>query len=165
MADNTNEPRGARPCGRVTAIHPYYGATAARILPGDFVTLRADGVAIVATAGVTQLLGVAASYKSSTYTTVLVYDDPDQQFLIQDDGGGTTSLSSAKFGLNGDIVATASNGTTLKSRHTFDRNPIATTAANLRILGLSANQATGKYQEVRVVINEHGWAKKLTGVV
>lgn len=165
MADNSNTPFGLIPAQPIRSAHWYEaGATAAAIYPGDVVAIRADGKLAVAAAGGTQLVGVAGSYKSATYATVLVYDDPDQVFLVQDDGAGTTSLATSKIGLNGDIVATVGNSTSLKSRQTFDRNPIAASTANLRLIGITANQATGKYQVVQVVINEH-FHKKLTGVV
>ena len=165
MADNTNAPFGLIPAVPIRGAHWYAaGATAAAVYPGDVVVVRADGKVAVAAAGGTQVIGVAGSYKSATYSTLLVWDDPDQQFLIQDDGAGTTSLATSKIGLNADIVATAGNATVLKSRQTFDRNPIATTTAQLRLLGIQANQATGKYQVVRVAINEH-FLKKLTGTV
>lgn len=159
-----DEPRGLIPCGRILSIHDYDGSTAARIVPGDLVAMRADGRAIVATAGSTQLLGVAASYKSATYTTVAVYDDPDQQFFIQDDGSGATVLTSTHKGLSGDVIATTSNLTMLKSQHELDRDTaLATTAAQLRILDIVS--ATGANSLLRVVINEHAWSKKTTGVV
>lgn len=162
MADNTNEPRGFRPVGRVV-IHKYVGG-ATIIYPGDMCAMNAGGKVTVAAAGGTQLVGVAASYKAAAGTEVFVYDDPDQVFLGQDDGSGTTAIATARIGLNTDIVATVGNATSMKSRHTVDRNPLGTATANLRILGISANQATGKYQEVAVVINEH-FNKKATGVV
>ena len=165
MADNTNAPFGLIPAQPIRGAHWYAaGATAAAVYPGDVVAVRADGKVAVAAAGGTQLLGVAGSYKSATYSTVLVWDDPDQQFLVMDDGSGATAISTARLGLNSDIVATVGNATVLKSRHTFDRNPAGAGAANLRLLGITANQATGKYQVIRVAINEH-FLKKSTGVV
>ena len=165
MADNNDRPFGFIPAVPIRGAHWYTaGSTAAAIYPGDVVVVRADGKVAVAAAGGTQILGVAGSYKSATYGTVLVWDDPDQQFLVQDDGGGTTSLGTSRLGLNGDIIATAGNGTVLKSRQTFDRNPIAASTAQIRLLDIEANQATGKYQVVRVKINEH-FLSKLTGVV
>ena len=73
---------------------------------------------------------MAANYKSSTYTTVLVYDDPDQQFLVQEDGSGSTAIATSKIGLNFDHVATTGNGTVIKSRHTMKRGGSAATFAH-----------------------------------
>jgi hypothetical protein len=165
MADNTNAPFGFIPANPIRGSHWYVaGATAAAIYPGDVVAVRADGKIGVAAAAGTQLMGVAASYKSATYSTILIWDDPDQQFLCMDDGSGTTAIGTVRIGLNSDIVATVGNGTVLKSRQTFDRNPAGTATAQLRLLGVTANQATGKYQVIRVAINEH-FLKKSTGVV
>lgn len=158
-----NEPKGFIPWGRILSTHEYNGGTAAAIHPGDAVSMRADGVIIVATAGSTQLIGVAVSRKSATYTTVLVYDDPDQQYLVQDDGSGVTVLVSTHLGLNADLVATAANTTHMKSKHQLDRDTIASTAAQLRLLGIVS--VTGANSLCRVVINEHAWAKKFLGVV
>jgi hypothetical protein len=160
-----DEPRGFWPYGRVLSIHQYVGGATA-IYPGDLTAMNSGGKVTVAAAGGTQLVGVAASYKSATGTTVLVYDDPDQQFLVQDDASGSTVIVQSMVGLNFDILATAGNATTIKSRHELKRGGAATTqitdAANLRLLGIKGD--TGANSVCRVVINEHFFAKKTTGI-
>lgn len=159
---NVANPVGAIPCTDVRRITEYTKNTT-KIYPGDFVVLNAQGVAGVAAAGDTSLIGVAANYATAGATKVLVYDDPDQQFYIQDDGVSGT-LAQTSCGLNADLVATAGNATLIRSRHSFDTNNIQTTAANLRLLGFHPDDTIGKYVRCRVVINEHAWAKKTTGL-
>jgi hypothetical protein len=160
---NKNEPKGLLPFGRVLSLHQYVGGATA-IYPGDVAVMNSGGKVTVAAAGGTQIVGVAASYKTATGTTVLVYDDPDQQFTIMDDAGGSTVIIQTHVGLNGDITATVGSATHLKSKHTLKRNTtnLGTADGQLRILGIEG--ATGANSIVRVAINEHFWAKKATGI-
>lgn len=159
-----DEPRGFKPWGRILSTHEYAATASATIAPGDLVKMSPTGLVLAASAGSTQIVGVAASWKKSTGNTVLVYDDPDQQYTVQDDGSGTTVLVTTHIGLSGDILATAANGTLLKSQHELDRDTAyATTSAQIRILGIVS--ATGANSLLRVNINEHAFAKKTTGVV
>lgn len=162
-----DEPRGLIPCGRILSTHEYLATATAAIYPGDAVKMSPSGKVLAASAASTQLVGVAASYKKSTGTTVLVYDDPDQQYFIQDDATGSTVLTTTHIGLNFDLLATAGNGTLLKSQHELARGGAAGTAttdtAQLRLLGIVS--VTGANALYRVVINEHLFAKKLTGAV
>src|SRR5574341_624363 len=114
-----DEPRGFIPCGRILTTHEYI-ATAGAIYPGDLVAMSPTGKVIVATAGSTQLVGVSAAYKKTNGTTVLFYDDPDQQYWVQDDGSGSTVLVTTHIGLSADVLATAANTTLIKSQHELD---------------------------------------------
>ena len=160
-----DEPKGFHPYGRTLSIHQYVGGATA-IYPGDLVVMNSGGKVTTAAAGGTQIVGVAVSYKTATGTTVLVYDDPDQQFLVQDDATGATVLTQATVGLNFDILATVGNSTVIKSRHELARGGAATTQivgpAQLRLLGIKGD--TGANSTVRVVINEHFFAKKTGGI-
>jgi hypothetical protein len=159
-----DEPRGFLPFGRIISTHHYVGGATA-IYPGDLVVMNAGGKVTVAAAGGTQIMGVAASYKTATGTTVIVYDDPDQQFIVQDDATGTTVLTQAAVGLNFDILATTGSATLLKSKHELARGGASTTqttaSAQLRLLGIIS--ATGANSLVRVQLNEHTF-KKATGI-
>ena len=161
---NVDSRGGAKLAGRVLSIHVYPKQTNAIIYPGDFVMLNTLGKALVATAGSTHLLGVSADYVLAADTEVTVYDDPDQQYYLQDDGAAGT-LAATAVGQNIDLLATAGNTTLLKSQHRADTNTVTFVTANLRILDKFPTDDWGDYVRLRVVINEHVWAKKLGGTV
>ena len=86
--------------------------------------------------------------------TADVMDDPNQLFLIQNDG---TSVA-ANYGKNADIVVGTGSTTTGVSANELNTGTIATTAAlNLKIVGLwdVPNNAIGEFAVVVVKINEH----------
>lgn len=86
--------------------------------------------------------------------TADVLDDPNQLFLIQNDG---TSVA-ANYGKNADVVVGTGSTTTGVSANELNTGTIATTAAlNLKIVGLwdVPNNAIGEFAVVVVKINEH----------
>jgi hypothetical protein len=137
----------------------YNAGTSAAIYPGDAVLMRVDGKAAIATAGNTFLVGMALSYKSATYNTVLVSDHPDQQYYIQDDGAAGTPAQTT-IGTNADILATTGNATFLKSQHELDISTATTATAQLRIIGKDPDVAFGKNIPLIVKISEHWLAGK-----
>ena len=83
-----------------------------------------------------------------------VIDDPNQLFIIQNDG----TSAAANYGKNADIVIGTGNTTTGVSANELDTSSIATTAAlNLKIVGLwdTPNNSVGANAVVVVKINEH----------
>lgn len=83
-----------------------------------------------------------------------VIDDPNQLFIIQNDG--TSAV--ANYGKNADIVVGTGSTTTGVSANELDTSSIATTAAlNLKIVGLwdVPGNAVGANAVVVVKINEH----------
>jgi len=83
-----------------------------------------------------------------------VLDDPNQMFLIQNDGDSAAT----NYGLNADVVVGTGSTTTGVSAMELDTSTIATTAAlNLKIIGLwdVPNNAVGTNAVVVVKINEH----------
>jgi len=83
-----------------------------------------------------------------------VIDDPNQLFIIQNDG----TSAAANYGKNADIVVGTGNTTTGVSANELDTSSIATTAAlNLKIVGLwdTPNNSVGANAVVVVKINEH----------
>ena len=83
-----------------------------------------------------------------------VIDDPNQLFIIQNDGTSTA----ADYGKNADIVVGTGSTTTGVSANELDTSSIATTAAlNLKIVGLwdIPGNAVGEFAVVVVKINEH----------
>ena len=83
-----------------------------------------------------------------------VIDDPNQLFIIQNDG---TSQAS-NYGKNADVTVGTGNTTTGMSAVELDTSTIATTAAlNLKIIGLYnvPGNTVGEFAVVVVKINEH----------
>ena len=83
-----------------------------------------------------------------------VLDDPNQMFLIQNDG----TSAATNYGLNADVVVGTGSTTTGVSAMELDTSTIATTAAlNVKIIGLwdVPNNAVGANAVVVVKINEH----------
>lgn len=83
-----------------------------------------------------------------------VLDDPNQMFLIQNDG----TSAATNYGLNADVVVGTGSTTTGVSGMELDTSTIATTAAlNVKIIGLwdVPNNAVGANAVVVVKINEH----------
>ena len=136
---NVDKPFGLMPSSPNARTRPYNkDASASRIFPGDVVMLESDGNVAVITAGTeTNILGVAAegSLTLTAKTDFLVYDDPDQEFVVQDDSAGAF-VAQTNVGNNADIVVTTGNTDTDRSNHELDISSAVTTAAPLRILGL-----------------------------
>ena len=83
-----------------------------------------------------------------------VMDDPNQLFIIQNDG----TSAAANYGKNGDVVVGTGSTTTGVSAMELDTSSIANTAAlNLKVVGLwdVPNNAVGANAVVVVKINEH----------
>lgn len=169
----TDTPFGAIPYGPVLSMDYYRkDSSAARIYPGDLVILEADGNVAPAAAGSTEVIGVAAegSAGSTADTEVLVYNHPDQLYVMQDDND-TTSMGETEIGTNCDIVATAGDTPTDRSRFEIDSSTAVTTAAQLRIVaihpmelmfgrtGFVTTAAAGNQRKWIVRISEHSFAK------
>ena len=161
---NTDAPFGAMPYDGTLRIRPYNKVVgyATRIFPGDFVTLVAAGNVQVAAAG-DRLLGVAAenSAASTAKGDFLVYDHPNQLFVVQNDDGGT-ALAQTNVGNNADILATAGDTTTGRSLHELDQSDAQTTTAQLKIVGAHecedstpGTRVFGANRKVIVRISEH----------
>jgi len=126
MRKATDAPFGFVPFDQVLQITAYRkDASAARVYPGDVVTLEADGNIAPYTAGVIPL-GVAAegSAGSTADTEVLVYDHPYQRFMVQDDSD-TTHMAETEIGTTVAIVTTAGNTTTDRSNMEIDSSTAA----------------------------------------
>lgn len=122
---NTDWQTGLRPvsvgrAGTAPVIHEYIAATA--VYEGQLLYLKDTGV-LVATDGIAAaeygaIVGVAAHYAAAD-ANVAVYDDPDQEFEIQDVANvisTTTTLADAK-GMFAALVSNASaNSTTLQCK-------------------------------------------------
>lgn len=150
---NTANPRGLEPVQPILRMRYYTKGTNAAIYPGDVVKMGTDGKVVVSTAGSVEQVGVAQAYASATATSVLVLDDPHQQYYVQDDGVGGT-LAQTNVGNNADIVATAGSTTYFRSKQSLDTSGVTSATANLRILGFHPDDTIGKYVRCRVLLNE-----------
>lgn len=159
---NANRPKGLRPFERALRETPYVAGAA--IYPGDAVHLEADGKVDPASAS-EALVGVAATYAAADGDEVLVWDDPQQKFVVQADDG--TTLAQTNIGLNYDIVATAANTTYKQSRMELDSDSGATTSTlPLRLIGVSREEGSeiGEFAKCVVVINNHQLANNTEGL-
>ena len=134
-----DRPFGFMPAGGSQRLRAYNkDVAAARIFPGDVVMREADGNVAVITAGnETNILGVSAepSANATADTEVMVYDDPEQEFVCQDDGAGGFFAQTSE-GLNADIVVTTGDTTLDRSQHELDISSAVTTIAPLKIVRL-----------------------------
>lgn len=104
--------------------------------------------------GVTDVAGFGAA---STAYYVLVCDDPDVIFEIQEDGVGG-QLAAADIGLNSDFIVAAGNAYSKRSGVMLDTSTKATTAGlPLKIVGLvpRVGNEFGASAKVLVKINLH----------
>lgn len=182
---NDDTPFGLKPKRHKNGA-PYSGAPtryyrpatdATNIFIGDPVTVDgsgdADGIpsVVLSTAGDTNAItGVVVGVEnltsdnlSRTYLPsgeegfLLVADDPDLEFEIQEDSDGA-ALAVADIGLNAALVIGAGNTTTGISAVELDSSSKAATATQqLRILGLvrRADNEVGDNAKWRVMINNH----------
>lgn len=109
---------------------------------------------------------VSAPATKATDYYVLVVDDPNVIFEIQEGGAGS-NLAKTSIGLNADFVA-ASPATGVKvSAFYLNNNGIDTTSTrNLKVLGLARkpDNAIGTYAKWNVLINNHSFRTGVTGV-
>lgn len=153
----TDVPFGAMPYDGVLRVTPYNkDAAAVRVFVGDFMTLEADGSVAVAAAG-DRLLGVAAmgSAASTAEANLLIYDHPDQLFVVQNDDSGVATAQT-NVGNNADIVATTGDTTTERSLHEVSQTGWGTVSAQLKLMRLHPIEtAFGSNRKVVVRIAEH----------
>lgn len=188
---NANAPFGLKPVRGAFSqpyndgAQPYAKAAAdtAVVRYGDPVSLTgeatADGVPIVTlttAAGTTnRITGVAVGFRpigatewlgyapASTAYEVLVEDNPEAEFFIQEDSDGG-AVAVASVGLNAQLVFGTATGN--NSAAMLDSSTAATTATHqLRIMGLAqiVNNAQGNYAIWRVRLNMHTHAPAVAG--
>jgi len=181
---NRDAPQGARPLRHMTGgnafrmnPHPVDSSNTPGIFVGDFVMLENDGNAAAATAGARILGvcgGVAGDYDNltrrylpaSTAGTILVYDDPDIVFGIQEDSD-TSTLAAEDIGMRADHSIGTGSTTTSVSGHEIDSSDKSTTDGGLKIVRLvnRADNAIGANAEWEVHIVQHEFGgTEVTGV-
>lgn len=164
------------PKGGVVQTNEYYVPSSdnTALFIGDPVIIAgsgdAAGVASItrATAGTgNRITGVVVGFRpdsnitangyraASTAAYVLVCDDPEQVYEIQDDSDGG-NLAVTDIGLNANLVAGSGSTATKRSGFELDTSTKATTATHqLRILGITqrSDVEVGANTKVRVRIN------------
>jgi len=175
MRKAVDAPFGAMPYGGVMRIGAYHkDASASAIYPGDFVIYEVDGAIAAAASDSTQIIGVAAEYSaaSTAKADFLVYDHPDQLFMIQDDSD-TTHMAATEVAANTFLITTTGDTTTLRSKHEIDSSLVNTTATMpVKIVELhpiedgSYAAAAGSPRKWIVKINSHvlGGGTGMTGI-
>lgn len=189
---NANTPFGLRPVRHRNGA-AYNGSATRYFVPaadatalfiGDPVILAgsadADGVATVTratAAGGAFMLGPVVSVEpvtrdstpyreASTARYVWVADDPDLQFMVQEDGVGG-ALAVADVGLNADWIVGTGSAITGLSGAMLDTSTKATTATlQLRIMGFAQtvdNEVGNANAKVLVSINLHA-LRNTTGI-
>lgn len=160
---NPNAPFGFEPIksdGKENKVS-YFEKTAAAILRGDSVSMTATGQIRSSVAG-EQACGIAAESATAAATSIAVYDDPSQEFMVQAD-----TFSQTDVGLNADIVATAGDTVLSHSKHSINQATAAVTATlQYKILGLMSrgSNATGAFAIIKVKPNNHMKSSGVTGI-
>ena len=140
----TDTPQGFHPYGNPLRARRYRtDGAAAAIYPNDLVGQMADGcVETITSVTASMILGAAAEYVAASGTGgVLVYDDPEQEFIVQDDSD-TTGMTALSEGLVIAPILTTGNTTTLRSRQEIDSSsaaaaPTAAVGHSLRVIRLA----------------------------
>lgn len=188
---NADTPFGLRPVRHRNGA-PYNGAVTRYYVPasdstalfiGDPVIVAGGGdaagvptVTRATAAGGAYITGVVVAVEpetadsltyraASTARYVLVADDPDLMFEIQEDAVGG-ALAAADLGLNADIIIAAGNTLTGRSGVELDTSTKATTnTLQLRIHSFvqRADNEIGANAKVLVTINLHS-VRNLTGI-
>lgn len=111
--------------------------------------------------GVTDRVGYRAA---STAAYILVRDDPNTEFMIQDTAG---TIAAADIGLNAELTVGAGSAYSRRSGFVLDSASKATTAGlAVKILGLAQipGNEFGAYAKIRVKINDHTEANATAGL-
>lgn len=140
---NIDQPRGFLPVGPKIVCHRYYKSASVQLGVGDPVVRAANSGDPLGYAAVTRattgaaVTGVVVSVesdpdrsypylKSADTGYVLVADDPNQEFLVQDNGGAT-GIVITNLGQHIDSVAAIDcDSTTGRSKYELDTEAIAT---------------------------------------
>ena len=153
----------------------YLAGTSTSIFRGDVVAINSSGhVRSIATAtGSLSIIGVAANYVdataapgSSTAQKVWVYDDPDQLFVIQDDGDSATPART-DVGATCPLLLTTGSTTTGQSRQELDVSGLSAHSTEIvKILGFKEGPTfeIGKYAKYIVKLNRHFQGEARVGI-
>ncbi len=151
------------PSGGTPRKEVFYAGTTTSIFRGDIVCIAANGrVHTLTTAtGDEEMIGVAANFVdattapgSTTAQKCWVYTDPEQRYIVQDDGDGAPAW--ADVGATAAIVATTGNTTTGQGKQELDISSLTTTSTKpLKVLGFKTGPSfeVGDYAKYIVKLN------------
>ena len=165
---NPDLPNGFRPTSPVTSPTRYKvdSSNTPAFFIGDVVDLESDGNANVAAAASTAIIGSTEDVLAvSTAGDILVYDDPQQRFLAQDDAAATPTQT--MLGNNADHVAGTGSATTLLSAHEVGLGSVASSSGQgFRLLSMPDNPgyALGNNMLWKCMVNEHLFHTAIAGV-
>jgi hypothetical protein len=173
---NTHNPRGFIPLrgstGGEPRIRKYAANVTTDVFKGDIVQLLASGhvKSITTTTGTAPMLGVAANRikhgDSASAQDIWVYDDPDQEFEVTDDGAAAT-LSAADVGATFALILNTGNTTTGISKQELDASASgAATTDGVILEGFKTGPSftIGKYASAIVKLNRHIWKTGSAGI-
>jgi len=125
------------------------------------------GVVVGVVVGVVPVTQDSLRYRAaSTQRLLMVADDPDLLFEIQEVSGGT-ALTANDAGLNADfVVATGSTVTGLSGVELNNASEAVTNTLDLHIVGPSSREdnAIGEHCKWLVTINRHQFANQIAGI-
>jgi hypothetical protein len=163
------------PDGRTPRQQIYYAGTTTSIFRGDVVAINSSGRVhtIATTAGSIYTLGVAANYVdatvapgSTTAQKVWVYDDPQQLFVIQDDGDSATPART-DVGAQCPLILTTGSTTTGQSKQELNVSGVTTSLTEVvKIIGFKEGPTfeIGKNAKYIVKLNRHFEGQARVGI-
>lgn len=158
--------------GGEARMRKYNANVTTDVFKGDVVQLLASGrvKSITTTTGNGFILGVAANRVDASVSAspqeIWVYDDPDQEFEVTDDGAAAT-LSASDVGATFALILTTGNTTTGMSKQELDASAsgaATTDAVLLEGFKTSPAVAIGKYSSAIVRLNRHIYKTGSAGV-
>lgn len=164
---NKDNPNGLVPVGRDPLVEHFYASVTTAVFKGDIVVLNANGrvVPISATTGSVATIGVAAEYSKASNTPavkIAVYTDPQERFIIQDDGAGatTSNFDVKRVGECAPVVVTTGDTTLGLSKQELDISSIGTGATTdpLKVVGVAGgidNESGVSHMKWIVMLNRH----------
>ena len=136
---NIDQQLGLRPIrspyGTVPRITKYTRSTTGAIYEGAVLSKLSTGPTVYNGTTAAQgynILGVAAHYVASDETEMLVYDDPNQEYLVQADANAVTTAAAALEAVSKycNLVSnTVGNTTTLQAKGELDTSEVTGVAA------------------------------------
>ena len=175
---NTDQPNGFRPFspnGSAPQVRKYKAGTTTSICRGDVVAIAANGRVhrIATTTGSAQIVGVAQNAiivtqgtNGTTAADVWVYDDPHQEFIVQDDGAAATP-DAAAVGASYALIIGAWNTTTGQSIFEVDASAAGTVSTDAVIVkGFleGGSYEIGKNAKMIVALSRHKYKTNVVGI-
>lgn len=164
---NKDFPSGLIPFGKDPQIEYMEASVTTAIFKGDVVARKAAGRihAVVTTTGSVNIIGVAAEYSKAANTPavkIAVYSDPQQKFIVQDDGAGatTTNFNKSLAGKCAPLIVTTGNTSTGISKQELDISSAAAGATTdpLKIINVADyldNESGVSHMKWVVMLNRH----------